>query len=79
MANGITCRELVELVTENLEGTLSADHQARFESHLALCAGCRVYVEQMKRTIQALGRLTEQDVSEDARQRLLRAFRDWKA
>jgi anti-sigma factor RsiW len=79
MANGLACRELVELVTEYLEGTLPADERARFEYHLAKCAGCQVYVAQMRQTIQVLGRLTEEQLTEDARHRLVHAFRDWRA
>ena len=56
---GITCKELVELVTDYLEGALDADMRARFEQHLAACAGCREYLDQMRMTIRATGQLSE--------------------
>jgi anti-sigma factor RsiW len=74
----LACRELVELVTAYLEGTLAADERARFEAHLAACRHCRAYLEQMRLTLKALGRLTEEDVAPDAEAALLRAFRGWK-
>ena len=75
----ITCRELVELVTAYLEDALPADERARFERHLADCPHCRLYLEQMRQTIQATGKLTEESVSPKARDELLRAFRAWKS
>jgi anti-sigma factor RsiW len=74
----LTCRELVELVTDYLEGALSASERARFEAHLAACRGCRSYLAQMQRTIRMLGALTEEAIPEAARHELLEAFRNWK-
>lgn len=75
----ITCKELVELVTDYLEGTLSRSDRRRFERHLDACDGCTNYVEQMRQVIGTLGRLTEDSIQPEARDRLLHAFRDWKA
>jgi anti-sigma factor RsiW len=47
----MTCQELVELVTDYLEGALSRADAARFESHVAACPGCEIYIEQMRSTI----------------------------
>lgn len=74
----LTCQQVVELVTEYLEGTLDPDDTARFEEHLAGCDGCRAYLEQMRTTIAAVGRVEEDDLSPEARSRLLDAFRDWR-
>jgi anti-sigma factor RsiW len=74
----MACKELVELVTEYLEGTLPPADQQRFEDHLKDCDGCAVYLDQMRQAIRTLRRLTEDDVSPDAKQDLLRIFRDWK-
>ncbi len=74
----LTCQELVELVTDYVEGRLSPGERLRFEQHLALCGGCRAYLEQIRITIRALGRLSEQDVEPAAREELLQTFRDWK-
>ena len=71
------CRELVELITDYLEGTLPASEHARFEHHLAGCDGCQAYLEQMRETIGALGRLPPESLSPEMERRLLDAFRDW--
>ncbi len=74
----LTCRELVELVTEYLEGALSFGERRRFEHHLGTCSVCPRYVEQLRATVRVLGRLAEDDVPEPARGPLLDAFRAWK-
>ncbi|HJZ48047.1 MAG TPA: zf-HC2 domain-containing protein [Roseiflexaceae bacterium] len=74
----LTCQDLVELVTDYLEGSLSAQEQARFEKHLDTCTGCRNYLGQIRLTIGALGRLTEETIPAQARDDLLSVFRDWK-
>jgi anti-sigma factor RsiW len=75
----ITCREFVELATDFLEGRLPAPERERFEDHLALCPGCQSYMEQLRATLRALGRIPEESLSTAAREELLHAFRDWKA
>lgn len=77
--HGLTCKELVEIVTDYLEGTLSPSDQKRFSEHLALCDGCQAYLQQVRVIVATLGRLNEQLISSEAREKLLRAFRNWKA
>lgn len=59
----LTCKELVELVTDYLEGALSPETRTRFEDHLAGCPFCRIYLEQMRQTIGALGHLSDEAIS----------------
>ena len=75
----MSCRELVELVNEYLEGELDPDERARFESHLHECEGCLNYLNQMRQTIELVGRLTEESVPAPAIDELMSAFRTWKA
>ena len=75
----LNCVELVELVTAYREGDLSSGERKRFDAHLSACDGCTMYVEQMRRTIELTGTLRLEDVSREAEEALLRAFRDWKA
>jgi anti-sigma factor RsiW len=79
VARELSCREVVELVTEYLEGALSRRDRKRFERHIAGCGGCTAYLAQMRRTIDATGRLTEEQLTDEARRELVAAFRDWKA
>lgn len=76
---GISCQELVELVTEYLEGDLSARDRARFERHIAACPHCTAYLQQLRVTLEELGELSEDDLDAPVRDELLGAFRDWKA
>ena len=75
----MACRELVELVTEYLEGTLGPEDRRRFDAHIAGCDACTAYLEQMRQTLIALGSIPEESISIGAREELLHAFRDWRA
>lgn len=77
-AQALTCRELVELVTEYLEGTLSESECTRFEIHLSSCEGCTNYLAQMQYTIRITGKLTEETIETETKQELLNVFRNWK-
>jgi anti-sigma factor RsiW len=74
----ITCRELVELVTDYLEGALPDADRARFEAHLEGCDGCRTYLEQFRLVIEASGHIGEESLEPEAREEMLAAFRYWK-
>jgi hypothetical protein len=74
----MSCRELVELVTEYLEQALPLGERERFDAHLALCDPCVTYLAQMKQTLAAVGTLNEEAVPPEAQQKLLEAFRDWR-
>jgi predicted anti-sigma-YlaC factor YlaD len=72
------CHEVVQVVTDYLEGKLAAADMARFEAHLEECSGCRMYLDQMRETITALGHLPPESLSPEAEMRLLAAFRGWR-
>ena len=75
---GLACQEFVELVTEYLEGTLSAAERQRFEEHLAGCTGCDNYLDQMRQTIDLTGTLSEQSIDPAVLDTFLGIFREWK-
>jgi predicted anti-sigma-YlaC factor YlaD len=68
----------VELVTDYLEGVLDDEHRERVEQHLGWCDGCESYLDQMRTTIRVTGRVREEDLSPEAREALLEAFRSWR-
>jgi predicted anti-sigma-YlaC factor YlaD len=75
----VTCIELVELVTDYLEGSMEPGRRALFDEHIAGCEGCTTYLEQFRITIRLTGMLTEEQIAPDARAALLDVFRDWRA
>jgi anti-sigma factor RsiW len=77
--SSMNCRELVELITDYLEGALPSEERERFETHLAGCEGCQNYMQQMQTTIRLTGRLTEDSLKGRARKDLLKVYRKWKA
>lgn len=74
-ANEITCTELVEIITDYLEGTMQEAVRRRFEGHLDECPYCVNYLAQMRQTIAALGELSEESIAPDGREALLETFR----
>ena len=75
----LTCQELVELVTDYLEGALPRGQRLRFRLHIAGCRNCTRYVEQMRTTIAVARRIRAEDIEPEVRDELLAAFRGWKA
>ncbi len=73
----LTCQELVEIVSEYLEGALPDVERERFDAHLEGCEGCRRYLDQMRTTIHVVGTLTEDDLDPGAKDQLLQLFREW--
>jgi anti-sigma factor RsiW len=73
-----TCQELVEVVTDYLEGAMPAEQRVSFEEHLAYCSWCQTYLAQMRETVEITGTLREDDLSAEARDALMKAFREWK-
>jgi anti-sigma factor RsiW len=79
LARDLTCVELVELVTEYLEGGLSTADRERFEEHLGFCDWCVTYLDQVRQTLTSVGSLREDDLSPAMQDTLLAAFREWRA
>ncbi len=75
----LTCHEVIELLSNYIEGVLSADDHRRVDDHLALCDGCATYLDQMREAIRLTGMVTEEQVPEDEKAALLTAFRDWRS
>lgn len=76
--NDMSCNELVELVTNYLEGALSSADQLRFELHIGKCDWCKLYIDQIRLTIKAAGKLAEESIDPRAKEELLAVFRNWK-
>jgi predicted anti-sigma-YlaC factor YlaD len=74
-----TCWEVVEAVTDFLEGRMSPVQRERFELHLAFCQACRIYLEQMRETIRLTGMLKVEEIPEETRLAIVEAFRDWNS
>ena len=78
MAEDLECREVVEVVTDYLEGAMPPGERLRFDQHLALCEGCQAYLEQLRTVIRVAGRPAVDAVPPETMAGLLRAFRDWR-
>lgn len=74
-ARKMTCSELVELVTDYLEGVVADEELARLHRHLHGCPGCRAYVEQVRETIRLLGSLASRRLPRRAAKKVVEALR----
>jgi anti-sigma factor RsiW len=75
----LACQQMVEIVTDYLEGAMSRPQRRRFERHLAGCEHCSEYLAQMRITIELTGRLRGEDLSPNTRRDLAAVFRRWIA
>lgn len=75
---GLTCQEMVEVVTDYLEGSLGWRARRRVAKHLEACAACTRYVEQMRETLALLGTVPVDTLPPEAQETLLEAFRDFR-
>jgi predicted anti-sigma-YlaC factor YlaD len=74
----LPCQEVVELVTDYLEGALTTEDSQRLEAHLAGCPHCTEYLAQIRETIRLAGRLTPEDLTPDMRTDLTDLYRRWR-
>jgi anti-sigma factor RsiW len=72
----LACIELVEIVTDYLEGALPAADARRLERHLETCPGCTEYIDGMRALSGSLGGLTDDALPAAIRDALIDAFRD---
>jgi anti-sigma factor RsiW len=75
----LVCQEMVELITDYLEGALSRSQRRRFEAHLAACENCTEYLRQMRATIRLTGSLDAEDLTPAMREEFTELYRRWRA
>jgi len=75
----LVCQEMVELVTDYLEGALTRSQRGRFEAHLAACEHCTEYLQQMRATIRLTGHLRAEDLTPQMRDEFVDLYRRWRA
>ncbi len=78
MPGGISCREVVEIVTDYLDGALTPEVAARLEAHLVACEPCRVYIDQIRTTARVAAAAEAELHQRPDRDALLAAFRDFR-
>lgn len=75
----LVCQQIVELVTDYLEGALTRSQRRRFEAHLADCEHCSEYLKQMRATIALTGQLRAEDLTPEMREDFAALYRRWRA
>ena len=75
----LVCQQIIELITDYLEGALSRSERRRFEAHLAGCEHCSEYLEQMRTTIRLTGRIDTDDLTPAMREEFTALYRRWRS
>lgn len=73
----LSCRHLVERVTDHLDGTLDPAAQIRVRHHLRACRHCAAYLSQVEAMVRALARVTPPPLDRAARDGLVGFYRQW--
>lgn len=77
MSSGdVSCRHVVDVLTDYLEGALAVEERVALEQHLLLCEGCAIYLEQLRTTIDLTGQLREEDVPPAVMNNLMRMVKE---
>jgi anti-sigma factor RsiW len=74
----VTCKEIVELVTDFVEGALGPEEREAVEMHLNLCDGCTDYLRQLRMSIELTGTLPADAISPELEDELCAAFRSYR-
>jgi anti-sigma factor RsiW len=77
--DALVCQEMVELITDYLDGALTRSQRRRFDAHLAGCEHCTEYLRQMRVTIQLTGQLRAEDLTPAMREEFTEIFRRWRS
>ena len=75
----IPCQQVVELISDYLEGALPARERRRLEHHLAGCPHCTNYLAQMRETLRLTGRLVPEDLSPEMQHEFSDIYRQWRS
>ncbi len=73
----LSCREVVELITEYLEGAGSSEQRIGVERHVAICPPCRGFLGQVRHSIAVSAELPDASISPEVRDALVETFQTW--
>ncbi len=74
MDTRLTCDDVMQRVTEYLDQALPPGAATAFERHLAECASCTRYLQEIRQTIHRLGTLPREPMPTTMKDRLLQAL-----
>lgn len=72
----LSCKEITELATEYMEGSLPWRQRLGVRMHLWMCTHCRRYMDQMRKVVEVLKRLPSETAPPDILDKLLLRFRE---
>lgn len=73
--DGGECRQLVDRLSEYIDGELPVDLCARIEEHCKDCRPCEAFIESLRRTVRLIESDEAPRLPDEARAELLAAWR----
>lgn len=70
MKEDISCKELIELIVDYLEGNLDPEASKEFDFHIKDCIDCYAFLNTYKKTVSLSAQLPCEDIPEELRIRL---------
>lgn len=70
----MSCKDLVDFLSEYLEGELPLHQRIVFASHLAMCPACRAYMATFKQTVALTKEAAQADDCSQMPEELIRAI-----
>jgi anti-sigma factor RsiW len=70
MTRKLTCRDVIDLLAEYLEESLTPEVLEDFERHLDRCPACVAYLNTYKKTRELTGEVTRVPMPDDMKVRL---------
>lgn len=70
----MTCRQLIDFLTDYVDGDLPAEQRRQFDAHLEECGECRRYVTQFTSTVKLTHAAAAEDVPEALPPELVKAI-----
>jgi len=68
----VTCREVIDVLDDYVDGTMPPDVAAELERHLADCAPCRAYLATYRKTRELTAAAGRAEMPEEMQERLRR-------
>jgi anti-sigma factor RsiW len=73
----VSCKEIVQIVSDYVEGVLPPAEREAVELHLNLCDGCTDYLLQLRLAIALTGELPADALPPQLEEELCQAFREF--
>jgi hypothetical protein len=73
----MNCNELVEKVTDYLDGALPQEDQVRWQQHVAVCVGCVGHLDEVDTMLGLMSSIEPEPIDCGLEDNLVSIYRQW--